>query len=764
MPESIIQPFMTPVELVRIIAGAIGLKSSNKKLDDYANKYDQPYTLAPSLFREVVAEPLSKYIHPDFSDRFTASFDKILNDYIELVNSVSMDGVIREDVEKVITRWLLDSIAVQLNLFMGQIVDGPNFLAGKGNHENALTLGLNWLSTNFEWWDSYIHYIPKENRYRLNLWRENEELPNFSSITNIANFLENAHVNEGEWQKIKAILLAARYFDSLRRDHKELYPDKLINISVLKLKHVEQYIWEMKESNLAWLDPLKLKLLEIEYIFFKKNDFKEMANHERKQRSKELIDKLELETLKYSTFKAGYWLNWFKARWYALNGEMKSANQHFKKAFEQALFHAGPLMSDIINEALSVASNQQPGPDKAFIKRLKNAAILFGIEAPLFKDDISELNANRFDTVAEDWEVSLYRRSLEKYFPGKFLFGGKRAEQLWGSGPLVVTDELEPNFRSPNKKFYIGETWQKMLPQIAYFSWLNKVDIVSKLIDKNAKVNALTQFNESALLFSILHMDVTQFDANMDDRMFNILSKHNYLPEVINAKTSKRKLQPLVCAVDTGRPEVVRKVLDMGANLNFRGYTDNQSPLFLALSRICAIKRPDVFMELADSPPITKELLDSLRRHNNGLNGVTLVEVEQAYIKQDLDPLYTRIKNSLLRLTAERIQEYMSLKKLREIALELIHRNADTNAKHKTRIKGFTPLMLAAELDEIELFEAMILKDGNPFLTVKDPNTGLLLDSYHIAFAHQSTQVLEYLNKNKKHLFNKFQSFMERPI
>ena len=35
------QPFMTPVEIVRIIASAIGVKASNKQLDTFAFKYDK---------------------------------------------------------------------------------------------------------------------------------------------------------------------------------------------------------------------------------------------------------------------------------------------------------------------------------------------------------------------------------------------------------------------------------------------------------------------------------------------------------------------------------------------------------------------------------------------------------------------------------------------------------------------------------------------------------------------------------------------------
>ncbi|MFS1439876.1 ankyrin repeat domain-containing protein [Shewanella sp. 10N.286.48.A6] len=746
------QPFMTPVEIVRIIASAIGIKASNKQLDTFAFKYDQPYTLASSLFKESISVPLSKFINNDFSKKLEAKFESMMRDYIELVNSTPMDGITRVETEAILARWILDTVAVEFNLFMGKVIEGPNYLMRDNLHPNGITQAFDWLSSNVEWWDSFLKFIPKEKRHRFKLWKSNDELPKLSNITNIPDYLPNSEVEGHEWEKIKVVILAARFIDNLQRNYTDIYPEKLVNVAVLGLSQVEQYIWHLKSNNQDWLKPLGEQGLEIDYIFYKKDKNKGLSDAERKQRSKTLIDELEASTFKYSKFNMGYWLNWYRARWHALNGELKEANSHFKTTFEQALFFAGPSMPEIIKEALSIASSLKPTPDKAFIKRLKNSAILFGIDIPLHKEDQSQLEANRFDSVVEDWELKLYAATFQKHFPSTLQFNVSSSNEAQRIGPLLGTFEqsIKPNFRSPNKKIVVGDTWGKQVPQIVYFSWMNCVEIVSQLINKGVNVNALSDSDESALLFSILQMDVLDHGSSMDDRLFKLISSIKHRESVVNTKTSKKELLPLVCAVDTGRPEVVVKVIEMGANVNLRGNTDKQSALFATLSRIGMIKRPDVSRELIKNHPLNNELLDTIRRHSNGLMGATLDEVKRNYERQLQDPLFKKFTDSGHNLIVDRVKEFMTLGNMREIAKLLIHSGADANARHKTRINGFTPLMLAAELDEVELFEAMILHDGDPKLTSEHPETGRPLDCRYIAFAHQSNQVLRYLASQQK--------------
>lgn len=64
--------------------------------------------------------------------------------------------------------------------------------------------------------------------------------------------------------------------------------------------------------------------------------------------------------------------------------------------------------------------------------------------------------------------------------------------------------------------------------------------------------------------------------------------------------------------------------------------------------------------------------------------------------------------------------------------------------------------MLAAELDEVELFIDMINNNGNPFTTCQNPSNGIDINCFHIALLNKSQRVLKYLFDNQLHLKKKF--------
>lgn len=757
MPKICRQPFMTTIEIIRIIAVAIDTKASNKKLDAFAFKYDHPYTLPASLFNEVITTPLAKYINPRLANEFANNFSLLMQRYMSLVSSISMDGIYREDTEGVLTSWVLDNVAIEFNLFMGKI-NGPNLLARRSSDDTALQKVFDWLSQNIEWWDSFYQYIPKEKRHRIKLWMNNTEIPEFSTINNMPRFLGSSPVDDHEWQNIKSIILFARFLDALKIHKPDLYPERLVNTSMLSLTDVKEVLLEKKDKNINWLKGLGEQGLQIDYVLFKKESFKKLTNYQRKQYSKGAIEKLETATIEHNKFNMQYWLSWYRARWSAFDGDLESANNFFKEAFSQSLFFAGPSMKDIIQEALSVAASLSPQPDKTFIKRLKNSAIMFGIDLPLYKEEPKGSEKNGFDSVAEAWEIEMYRSTFGDHFPSRLKFNDETEVGYKRTGPLhgIFDTLLEPNYRSPNKTFEVGETWQKKMPQVVYFSWMNQVAVVAKLIEKRVNVNVLSDSNESALLFSLLQLDVLDPSSSMDDSLFEYLSSVRHNHDIINTKTSKKKLLPLVCAVDTGRPEVVKKIIEMGANLNIRGNTDNSSALFLVVCRIAMLKRPGAVKELMQSHPITSELLDTIRRHSNGLMGVSLDQVENAYVRQMEDPLFIRHQNSQVGLMIDRVNKCMTLTDMRTIANILINAGADSNARHKTRIDGFTPLMLAAELDEVDLFIDMLDSKGNPFITCKNPSDGLDINCIQIAIANKSQKILKYLYENQHLLSSKY--------
>ena len=88
----------------------------------------------------------------------------------------------------------------------------------------------------------------------------------------------------------------------------------------------------------------------------------------------------------------------------------------------------------------------------------------------------------------------------------------------------------------------------------------------------------------------------------------------------------------------------------------------------------------------------------------------------------------------------------MSIGDMREITKILIKSGADVNAEHVSPLKGYTPLMLAVEVDERELFELMLIHGGDLKKTYNDPDTEKKVSVYEIAHSFESVGVLQVLS------------------
>lgn len=184
----------------------------------------------------------------------------------------------------------------------------------------------------------------------------------------------------------------------------------------------------------------------------------------------------------------------------------------------------------------------------------------------------------------------------------------------------------------------------------------------------------------------------------------------------------------------------------MGADVNRRGLTDYQTALNVALKMIGIAKDPNVYWNNVANMELTPEVLDSIRRHNPGMTGFSLDHQKNYIAAQNNDPLFSEILKSLLKLSPEVIDNRINLSNMRQIATLLIDVGADVNAEHTAPVKGYTPLMLAAELDEVDLFKTMLSKSGDPRKSYYCKRTAMDVDCWRIAAYFKCTKVMAVLN------------------
>ena len=240
--------------------------------------------------------------------------------------------------------------------------------------------------------------------------------------------------------------------------------------------------------------------------------------------------------------------------------------------------------------------------------------------------------------------------------------------------------------------------------------------IIKKLLDNNADVNALSSENESALLFALETLNVLALPCVKQNRtLFDLLIQYSHTPKTINSQTSKKQKYPLRLAVETGRADVVQKILEMGAKPDMVNF-EKLTPLYFCMSMFDQLTNPQKIKTLIEeSYPLDKQqaqLQQEYFRRNS----------EKAFYswQKSTDNLKfeENIKNVSIEVTQEQLEKHSSEEELLKIVQLLLDAGADPNYKHDVQyIRGYTPLMLAIELNNNLIFEAMKKVGGDTSIT-----------------------------------------------
>ena len=406
---------------------------------------------------------------------------------------------------------------------------------------------------------------------------------------------------------------------------------------------------------------------------------------------------------------------------------------------------AGENQKYIAEESIVVAACQ-PNPDKVFLKQIKSMQVMFGYDIPsVTNSEPSQKVSNNI----EEWEIDLWRSSFDRVFPKAGLFPGAKCKpSKEGQGPLVVlgASEVKPDYRYPNRTIKVGDTWQRAMPQLVWFAMHENVEVCRNLIEKGADVNVMSEVGDTPILMAVQALNVTEIPwTSLNDDLFKLISSLDHTGEVINTRTQKKRLLPIISAVQTGRVDVVERILEMGADPNGRGLTDEQTALNVCIKLIGAIRNPIKFWETQNAMPITPEVLDSIRRHSSGLSGFSLDHQQRYMQNTNNDSQFVKIMNVVKDLYIKRLMENLTIDDLREIAIRLIRAGGNVNAEHASPLKGYTPLMLAVELDEKAIFEHMLISGGDIKKTYKHPRTGRDISILDIAKGFKSTGIMQVL-------------------
>jgi hypothetical protein len=742
-------PYPTPFEVVRYILLCLDLKYSDKFLDE-ATRYR---AFDPRKLEQIITDKVSVVTRdtmgPKASKLLTNWLRGLLKNYMNFAANVQADALSRNEMLTILVKGLFAPSANQFLKDICKEMSGPDALVLL-DAKQAVPAVLAWLEENEGGWKPYVRNAAKNNKEyadRIYAWKRGTDLPSSHSIERLQNKSYGPWPEQIDWPRVRILLFVARALDRMKIDVQKLMLEESSNFAIsnfdmrLSVNALQLGFWEEIPHVLEPLSRLQFGLMRT----------KSKVNPQAYQQDFTYLRSALTEAGKLSHLS--YWLDWQEARWQVFSGDLTKANELYKKAFTDALFRAGDEQHNLIYEALVVAASQC-SPDKVFLKQLKWSLINFGYDIPAVT---SASPSNKVSDTVEDWEMSLWRSDLIKMFPEEGLFPGVTLD-LKGLpkakiGPLVIDSALKikPNYRSLNKKIDIGDTWTKQMPQLVWFAMAGQDDICEELIAKGAKVNVASDAGDTPLLIALLKIDPTEFTSIQptDDRLFKLFSIQPGCEDIINQRTQKLRLLPIIQSVKSGRIDVVTKILELGADPNGRGETDEQTALNVCLKLISILKHPSKQRENFDSMPLTPEVLDAVRRYSQGCSGLSLSDQKKAIENNRQDPSLMKKQSANVDAYYERVQKHLDLNVMRSIACILIDSGADVNAKFVSPIKDYTSLMLAAEIDESDLFERMVVKGGNPTQSYVDPKTGQAKSCFEIAEHFGSSQVLRLLEITK---------------
>lgn len=748
-------PYPTPFEMLRYLLRSFDFKlpqKDKKRLDDMIVKrvYDpREFDIALKRYLSNVAD---KYIGYKAANQISKLFAQFISNYLYNVAGVlPADGLNRASILDVLIKTDFKDRVIGFAVDFHNEFGGPHPSFWFSSNSVSVDDLFTWLSNNEPYWDDFLTNIGKERRDMIAEWRKGNDLPSAQSLhllsqQNTPNEYSPHSIN---WEQIKPLLFLARSVDFIKRDQ---HGRMLLSESRLALwgaenkADIDEEIRLIQAGLLQSLGPTESLIAKLQLGL--RRTFEKTDPEQYRRIIEEVRDLINAsEKLK----NTDYWIDWHDARWHVFTGNLKTASSLYKSAFEKAVFVAGSNQKYIAEEAIVVAACQQK-PDKVFLKRIKWMQVIFGYDIPSITN--TEPSQKVSDNI-EDWEIDLWRSSFDRIFPQSGLFPETKCKPSTKErGPLIFlgTSEVKPDYRHPNRTIKVGETWQRAMPQLVWFALNKDIEICKKLIERGADVNVQSEVGDTPILLALEALNVTQVPwRTLNDELFTLFTAQNHKPETVNIRTQKKRLLPIISAVETGLPDVVKKTLELGADPNGRGLTDEQTALNVCIKLIGMLKDPEGFWKVQNEMNVTPEVLDSIRRHSSGLSGFTLKHQEIFLDNSNIDEHFKEYSLHIKKLTTERILEKMTISSMREIATLLISYGADVNAEHLSPLKGYTPLMLAAELDEQNIFNAMLTAGGDINKKYIDPRTGREISLFDIAKKFNSKSVMQSLEDISTH-------------
>jgi hypothetical protein len=737
--KNILPPYPRLGEIYRALAVAVDTKAGDRNVDRLAREGEFDWSLLSTLCEEIIVRPLAKSVDPEFAEHVADSVGYLHTDYVKLVSTISLDGLNRDEALPILVEHYFIPHALGLLYAVKKCLGGPDLMKLFDPDLHPVAVILEWLDQGEERPLARVAFPDATTADRVEFemvrkWVAGTNLPNRQSIVRFG--AELSKVNGVQAEKIRNLriwLILARALAHLERDSPFLFRgfmrrQLLLGMPSIDVGHILSTAVIESGQRYSGLTMPAGSLYERLKLTTRKDEGEQAKSRAELDEFERMTGRIDPES------RTRFHIELLRGRWHALSGDFNAALPHYERAAELANYRAGDQQKRIVEESLVLASHLRK---RAVIKRLKHRAVAFGLLAD-----------PQVDNVLEDWEMD----HLDKCFHEMFPVEGRFPEAPSGDGQttrlpfLVISHDdvsrIRPDPMNPNRVVSIlfADGQVRRRPQLQLFASYNRPEEVELLLSKGASVDQLDGAGGSALLCAIQAAIHTS-----DRRVLNSLLARPHSKATLDSVTTKKRLTPLLCAVDLGEPDVVERLLSMGADADLRGNIVDETPLYLTMAEMGKIRNPGMLYRTllqslqSNTDAVTRE---TLRRYNVPLAGVFGEGRDLTRLRET--PRHAEILEKLALDTVEDKLRRHSIAKLTRIVELLLKHNANPNARHKYPAPGRTPLMLAAEINSDSVFGLMIGYGGDPLQT-----DAAGVDCPKIAIGFSSAEVVGYMRDNR---------------
>jgi len=714
---------------------ALDTKGSDRDVDRLAREGDFDWAKVDRLIVELLVDRARRLLGPLADEVLMPWLRLVRTEYCRLVLDVPLDALGRAQSLPTLIEEFFVPHAAGLLLQLHARCPGPHLGVLLGDGRSPVRVVLEWLDQSVGSPVDKLLYPEttgsnKVWRDKMVKWRTGIDLPSGQSLKLLVDDLRREPGTRGLADSAGAWLLVARALSQFDRlGTAPVRPLLRTRVESAQLdgqprQHLQDLV---ATAGAAWPEMADLgRRLWHDLQRTTRKQAGDQAHTWRRIQALEMLTKEhELEG------RTAYHLAWMKGRWHTLSGQYEEAQMHYEQAFELACYRAGHQVKDIVHDALCVSAFLDK---KVFLKQLKQVGIVLG----MFVRPVENT------AVVEPWELDQFAQLLLVRFPphGRFVESEPDLSNSPTPGPMMISlSEIEAiplDLRRPDRVRAVsyGNGLLRRYPQLRLFASFGQVEPVRALLEAGASVDALDSSGASALLCAI------QWAHDCGDRaVLDLLLATEHQASTLNAFTSRKRLTPLMCAIELGEPDVVLKLLEMGADPDQFALTDLQSPLHYSITKISGRVHPLRMLKgLMDAILIDPDdsARDALRRFGVASAGVF---GDNIALMRNNQTLALKVAKALVDLHVRRY----SVEKLMQIVAMLLRFHADPNRGHGYPVPGRTPLMLAAETDNPGLLELLLAEGGDP---LKPDAQGQ--NSIQIAMAFQSHRVLARLQRNAR--------------